>query len=118
GALHRPRDDGARDRAGADPLSLALSLDTQGNFTAELKMKVDTFALFFQLMFAFVAFLAILASRGFIRPEEPHQGEYYALMLLAVVGMMFTAAATDLFVLFLAFETSSLSTFALVAYRK
>src|SRR5439155_1160932 len=60
-------------------------VDTQGNFTAELKMKVDTFALFFQLMFAFVAFLAILASRGFIRPEEPHQGEYYALMLLAVV---------------------------------
>src|SRR2546428_343151 len=86
---------------------------TQGNFAAELKMKVDTFALFFQLMFEFVAFLAILASRGFIRPEEPHQGEYYALMLLAVVGMMFTAAATDLFVLFLAFETSSLSTFAL-----
>ena len=93
-------------------------VDTQGNFAAELKMKVDTFALFFQLMFEFVAFLAILASRGFIRPEEPHQGEYYALMLLAVVGMMFTAAATDLFVLFLAFETSSLSTFALVAFRK
>src|SRR5438309_10467919 len=39
-------------------------------------------------------------------------------MLLAVVGMMFTAAATDLFVLFLAFETSSISTFALVAHRK
>ncbi len=103
--------------------ALGLSLwpapvGTQGDFAAELKMKVDTFALFFQLMFAFVAFLAILASRGFIRAEEPHQGEYYALMLLAVVGMMFTAAATDLFVLFLAFETSSLSTFTLVAFRK
>src|SRR2546425_5320155 len=69
-------------------------------------------------MFEFVAFLAIVASRGFINADEPHQGEYYALMLLAVVGMMFTAAATDLFVLFLAFETSSLSTFALVAFRK
>src|SRR2546426_5238341 len=91
---------------------------TQGDFAAELKMKVDTFALFFQVMFEFVAFLVIVGSRGFIRPEEPHQGEYYALMLLAVVGMMFTAAATDLFVLFLAFETSSLSTFALVAFRK
>src|SRR2546426_923197 len=90
---------------------------TQGDFAAELKMKVDTFALFFQLMFEFVAFLVIVGSRGFIRPEEPHQGEYYALMLLAVVGMMFTAAATDLFVLFLAFETSSLSTFALVAFH-
>jgi NADH-quinone oxidoreductase subunit N len=91
---------------------------TQGDFAVELKMKVDTFALFFQLMFEFVAFLVIVGSRGFIGAEEPHQAEYYALMLLAVVGMMFTAAATDLFVLFLAFETSSLSTFALVAFRK
>ena len=90
----------------------------EGDFAVELKMRVDTFALFFQLMFQFVAFLAIVASRGFIHADEPHQGEYYALMLLAVVGMMFTAAATDLFVLFLAFETSSLSTFALVAFRK
>jgi F420H2 dehydrogenase subunit N len=91
---------------------------SQGNFTLELKMNVDQFALFFQVMFEFVALLVVLASRSFLRPEEPHQGEYYALMLLAVVGMMFTAAATDLFVLFLAFEVSSLSTFALVAYRK
>ncbi len=91
---------------------------TQGDFAVELKMKIDTFALFFQVMFEFVAILVIIASHGFVRPEEPHQGEYYALMLLAVVGMMFTAAATDLFVLFLAFETSSLSTFALVAFRK
>lgn len=85
---------------------------------SDLKMNVDLFALFFHAIFLFVALLTILASRGFLRPEEPHQGEYYALMLIAVVGMMFTAAATDLFVLFLAFEISSLSTFALVAFRK
>src|SRR2546430_17041880 len=81
------------------PLALWPSpIGVRGNFTAELKMNVDSFPLFFQVMFEFVAFVVILASRGFIRPEEPHQGEYYALMLLAVVGMMFTAAATDLFV--------------------
>ncbi len=91
---------------------------TQGDFTATLKMNVDAFALFFWVIFEFVAFLAVLASRGFIQADEPHQGEYYGLMLLAVVGMMFAAAATDLFVLFLAFETSSMSTFALVAFRK
>jgi len=89
-----------------------------GDFAAELRVRVDLFALFFHQIFLFVAFLAILGTRGFVREGEPHQGEYYALMLLAVVGMMFTAAATDLFVLFLAFETSSLSTFALVAFRK
>ena len=93
-------------------------IGTQGDFTADLRLKVDFFALLFHLVFLFIAFVAILASRGFIHAEEPHQGEYYGLMLLAVVGMMFTAAAMDLFVLFLAFETSSMSTFALVAFRK
>ncbi len=93
-------------------------IGTQGDFTADLRLKVDTFALLFHLVFLLIAFVAILASRGFIHADEPHQGEYYGLMLLAVVGMMFTAAAMDLFVLFLAFETSSMSTFALVAFRK
>jgi NADH-quinone oxidoreductase subunit N len=90
----------------------------EGDFAATLRVRVDPFALFFHVVFLFVAFLSVLASRGFVKPDEPHQGEYYGLVLLSVVGMMFTAAATDLFVLFLAFETSSLSLFALVAFRK
>src|SRR3990170_1869698 len=35
-----------------------------------------------------------------------------------IVAMVLTPAATDLFVLYLAFELSSISTFALVAFRK
>jgi NADH-quinone oxidoreductase subunit N len=93
-------------------------LGAEGDFSSTLRVRVDPFALIFHTVFLFVAFLAILASRGFVKAEEPHQGEYYGLMLLSVVGMMFTAAATDLFVLFLAFEISSLSLFALVAFRK
>ena len=89
-----------------------------GDFTATWKLRVDTFTLFFHIVFMFVALLAVIASRSFIKPEEPHQGEYYCLLFLAVVGMMLTAAATDLFILYLAFELSSISTFALVAYRK
>ena len=89
-----------------------------GDLAGALKLRIDSFTLFFHIVFMFVALLAILASRSFIKPEEPHQGEYYCLLFLAVVGMMLTAAATDLFVLYLAFEISSLSTFALVAFRK
>ncbi len=89
-----------------------------GDFAVTWKLRIDTFALFFDIVFMFVALLAVVASRTFIKPEEPHQGEYYCLLLLAVVGMMLTAAATDLFVLYLAFELSSLSTFALVGFRK
>src|SRR2546430_4790420 len=89
-----------------------------GDLADVWKLQVDTFTLFFHIVFMFVALLAVLASRSFIKPEEPHQGEYYCLLFLAVVGMMFTAAATDLFVLYLAFEISSISTFTLVAFRK
>jgi len=89
-----------------------------GDFSQELRIDVDEFALFFHTVFLLVALLAILASLAFLRGDEPHKGEYYCLMILAVVGMMFAAAATDLFVLFLAFEVASLSTFALTAYRK
>src|SRR5437899_1461403 len=89
-----------------------------GDLVDAWKLQVDTFTLFFHIVFMFVALLAVLASRSFIKPEEPHQGEYYCLLFLAVVGMMLTAAATDLFVLYLAFEISSISTFALVAFRK
>ena len=96
------------------PVSGAMS----GDFSNSWRLRIDTFTLFFHIVFMFVALLAVIASRSFIRPEEPHQGEYYCLLFLAVVGMMFTAAATDLFVLYLAFEISSLSTFTLVAFRK
>src|SRR3989449_7813846 len=89
-----------------------------GDLADVWKLQVDTFTLFFHIVFMFAAPLAVLASRSFIKPEEPHQGEYYCLLFLAVVGMMFTAAATDLFVLYLAFEISSISTFTLVAFRK
>jgi len=91
---------------------------TSVDFRDQLKMQIDLFALFFHVVFLFVALLVVIASRGFIVKNEPHQAEYYCLMFFAVTGMMFVAAASDLIVLFLAFETSSLSTFALTAFRK
>ena len=83
-----------------------------------LKLDVGLFALFFNLVFLLVALLAIIASRSYLKKEEPNQAEYYSLLFFALVGMMLVAAATDLLVLYLAFELSSLSTFTLVAFRK
>jgi len=85
---------------------------------ADLRLNVGLFALFFNLVFLMVALLTIIASHSYLKKEEPHQAEYYGLLFLAVTGMMLVAAATDLFVLYLSFELSSLSTFALVAFRK
>jgi len=105
--------------------SHAIGLDlwpvpgSQGSVVLQdLRLEVDGFATFFNLVFLTVLILAVLASRGYVKRDEPNQAEYYALLFLAVTGMMFVAAATDLLVLYLAFELSSLSTFALVAFRK
>ncbi len=45
-------------------------------------------------------------------------GEYYALVLLALVGMMLMAGATHLLVMFLALETMSISIYALAGYLR
>jgi proton-translocating NADH-quinone oxidoreductase chain N len=95
---------------GQDPASSALAL--------AVKLKIDLFALFFHLIFLSVAILVVITSVSYVKKDEPHQGEYYSLLLLATLGMMILAAADDLFVLFLGLELTSLSTFALVAFRK
>jgi len=84
----------------------------------DLKLKIDAFSLFFQLIFVSIAILVVLTSVSYIKRDEPHQGEYYSLLLLAILGMMILSSTTDLFVLFLALELASFSSYALVAFRK
>jgi NADH-quinone oxidoreductase subunit N len=80
-------------------------------------IRVDLFAVFFKLVFLLVAFLVILGSLDATRKDK-YKGEYYSLILFATLGMMFTASAADLVLLFVAVELASISTFALAAFRK
>jgi NADH-quinone oxidoreductase subunit N len=74
---------------------------------------LDSFALFFALVFLLVAALTILSSIQYVRQAGIHEGEYYALILFATVGMMLMAAANDLLVFFLALETMSVAVYVL-----
>lgn len=47
-----------------------------------------------------------------------HCGEYFALLLLATVGMMFLASTEDLLMIFTSLELVSLSLYVLVAFNK
>ncbi|TFG56626.1 MAG: NADH-quinone oxidoreductase subunit N [Methanomassiliicoccus sp.] len=78
---------------------------------------LDDFSGLFMMVFLAVAFVVILASGKFIEGEK-HASEYYSLILLATVGMMLVAASTDLFVLYIGIEITSISSYALVAFRK
>lgn len=47
-----------------------------------------------------------------------HVGEYFALILLAAVGMMFLVSAEDILMIFVALELTSLSLYILTAFNK
>src|SRR5919106_421329 len=74
---------------------------------------LDNFALFFALIFLFAAGLTILSSIDYVRRAGIQEGEFYALVLFATVGMMFMAAANDLMVFFLGLETMSVAVYVL-----
>ncbi len=81
-------------------------------------LAVDSFALFFKLLFAGIAFLVILASTDYIAKFARFQGEYYALILLSTLGMMLMAATADLISLYIALELTSISLYVLVGFLK
>ena len=79
---------------------------------------MDSFALFFKLLFLGIAALVILASQDYASKMARFQGEYYALILLATLGMMLMAAATELISIYIALELASISLYALVGFLK
>ncbi len=73
--------------------------------------------LVFQAIFLLTAFLVALASLS--RPShEPGAAVFFGLLLLATLGMLLVAVASDLIFLLLAIEVTSLSTYLLVAYPR
>ncbi|HEX7736649.1 MAG TPA: NADH-quinone oxidoreductase subunit N [Ktedonobacteraceae bacterium] len=63
------------------------------------------------------AFLAVLLSPGYIKRQGLiHQGEYYALLLLASIGMMILAAAQSFLTIFVGVELLSLALYILCGY--
>jgi NADH-quinone oxidoreductase subunit N len=48
----------------------------------------------------------------------PHAGEYFALVLLAAVGMMFLVGSEDVLMIFVSLELTSLSLYILTAFNK
>ncbi len=79
---------------------------------------VDSFALFFKLLFLGIAFLVILASVDYVAKFSRFQGEYYALILLSTLGMMLMAATADLIAIYISLELTGISLYALVGFLK
>src|SRR5438067_7332110 len=79
---------------------------------------VDPFFLFFSVLFLAATALVILLSVKFLDIEREQEGEYYALLLFACVGMMLMASGIDLIVLFLGLETLAFSFYVLAGFLR
>ena len=78
----------------------------------------DNFGLFVNLVLIAVGALTIIFSTQTVDRDGLPAGEYYAMVLFAIVGMMLMAQATDLLVIFLALETMSIAVYILTGIRR
>ena len=78
----------------------------------------DNFGLFVNLVLIAVGALTIIFSTQTVERDGLPAGEYYAMVLFAIVGMMLMAQATDLLVIFLALETMSIAVYILTGIRR
>ncbi len=81
-------------------------------------IRADNFTLFINLILCVVGVLTMLFSTEVVEREGLPPGEFYALTLFGLSGMMLMAAATDLLVIFLALEVLSLSVYVLTGLRR
>src|SRR3989304_5430297 len=105
----RPARGGLVVLAGSVLWTVTLVLRDREGAAFDNALAVDNFSLFFRFFFAGVAALVIMASLGFSKRFARHEGEYYALILLATSGMMLLSGARDLLAIFVALELTSIS---------
>jgi NADH-quinone oxidoreductase subunit N len=77
---------------------------------------LDSWAVFFNVLFALGAILTLLMSSEYLQAHGRHMGEYYALVLFAVIGMDLMAAARDLIPFYIALELMAMSCYVLAAF--
>ena len=83
---------------------------------SEGMFKVDSYSLFFNIIFLVSTILVALISLSYLGRDDRKQGPYYLLILLATLGMMLMAAGNELIIVFLGLELMSLSLYVLAGY--
>ena len=79
----------------------------------------DPMSLFFKIIFLGAAFMAIASSFGITKQKiVNHRGEYFGLILLSTVGMMFLSSSNELLSLYIGLELTTIPLFVLAAFFK
>ena len=79
---------------------------------------LDTFSLFFKLLFVAIIALVTLLSDDFLRESRYSVWEYYSLLAFALCGMFFMVSGVSLITIYIGLELMSLSSYILAGYYK
>ncbi len=78
---------------------------------------VDNYALFFKQLFILATVFTLLFATDYIQLMLRFKGEFYALLLMALLGMCILASATDFLTLFMGLELMTISFYILTGAR-
>jgi NADH-quinone oxidoreductase subunit N len=101
-------------------LSLALTLAQNGRTMQAFSgmVVVDGFAIFLNVIFLASGLAAVALAYDYLKRMGLERGEYYALLLFSICGMMLMAYANDLIIVFLALELLSIPLYVLAGFAR
>ncbi len=86
--------------------------------TAYGMVRIDGFGLVFSFIVLVVGFLSVLVSMTFLEREQAERGEFYALMLFCVAGMMIMLHTTHLMMVLIGLEIFSLALYVMTGMTR
>ena len=81
-------------------------------------IQVNNYTTLFRVFFGLIGVFTCLASARYVKDRLLHPGEYYALILLSVVGANGMAAADELLTAYISMELLSFSLYVLTSFAK
>jgi len=79
---------------------------------------LDGMAIFFKIIILLSTALVLLMSIDYVKSFRFFRGEYYFLVMMSALGMMFMASAQDLLSVFVTLEFSTFGFYVLVSYLR
>ncbi len=79
---------------------------------------LDGFSSFLAVLFLGSGLLGVAVAYGYLKRMNIERGEFYALLLFSISGMLLMAQAADLIVIFLALELLSIPLYVLAAFAR
>lgn len=99
-------------------LTMGISLSQLGNNSTGFggMVVLDGFSNFLTILFLLTGLFSVAVAYGYLQRMGLERGEYYAIMLFSLTGMILMSQATDLIITFLALELLSIPLYVLAAF--